>query len=403
MSSSGLQLPALAWPAWLKRPDLDELDELLRRCHRDELLPLAVRVGVSPEGLGLGDLAHAIAVAVRSNGAHLVTNQLLRQGDGPPYPLLLRELCSRCGVEGGETLEETELLLLEWWIDSRWREISPRWRERIWKEMGLEPPVPARREAAGGLARIRLGHHFGYRAVSTLPVLAFLSPVGVLFGLLYFLTRRRRADILPVVLEISRLRQAVRHRVTIGVVGSPSSGKDAAIKAIFGLDSGNVSPIAGSTRDVSITRLEGATALYVVNTPGMGDVVESVTEEARQVLHHIDVFVYVVNSQGGVQAREKSDYDLCIASERPVLAVVNKIDTLRERDRERYLADAREKLGASEHDFLAVAFDPLPQLSDMPIGLDEVRRWLTQELVELGKDPAELPWMTMSEAEGDAE
>ena len=34
------------------------------------------------------------------------------------------------------------------------------------------------------------------------------------------------------VLEISALRQTVRHRVTIGVVGSPSSGKDAAIGAI---------------------------------------------------------------------------------------------------------------------------------------------------------------------------
>ena len=75
--------------------------------------------------------------------------------------------------------------------------------------------------------------------------------------------------------------------------------------------------------------------MYVVNTPGMGDIIEEVTEEARQVLDLIDVFVYVVNAQGGVQARELDDYRRCVARDRPVLAVVNKIDTLRERDRER--------------------------------------------------------------------
>ena len=48
-TEGGVQLPAVrpaAWLSWLKRPDLDELDELLRRCHREELLPLAERVDV---------------------------------------------------------------------------------------------------------------------------------------------------------------------------------------------------------------------------------------------------------------------------------------------------------------------------------------------------------------------
>ena len=172
---------------------------------------------------------------------------------------------------------------------------------------------------------------------------------------IFYLARPRDELLLPAVVELSALRRTVRHRVTVGVVGSPSSGKDAAIKAIFGIDSGNVNPVAGSTREVEITRLKNATALYVVNTPGMGDVIASVTEEAKQVLDLIDLFVYVVNAQGGVQARELADYRACVARDRPVLAVVNKIDTLRESDRERYLIDARGKLGAPESGFLAAA------------------------------------------------
>jgi GTPase Era involved in 16S rRNA processing len=183
-------------------------------------------------------------------------------------------------------------------------------------------------------------------------------------------------------------------------MGSPSSGKDAALSAVFGLEPSNVSPVAGSTTTVEITRLPGTSALYLVNTPGLGDVVEDVTEEARQVLDHIDLYLYVVNAQGGVQAREKADHAAAVATGRPVLSVVNKIDTLRPSDRERYLDDARAKLGVDEADFVATAFDPLPQLAESPIGVEEVRRWIEERLRELGKDPAELPWGTAEAAEG---
>ena len=101
---------------------------------------------------------------------------------------------------------------------------------------------------------------------------------------LFWLARPRDDLALPAVIEICRLRSAVRHRVTVGIVGSPSSGKDAAMAAIFGIHTGNIDPVAGSTKQVEIRRLPESTALYVVNTPGMGDVIESVTEEARQVL-----------------------------------------------------------------------------------------------------------------------
>jgi tRNA U34 5-carboxymethylaminomethyl modifying GTPase MnmE/TrmE len=195
------------------------------------------------------------------------------------------------------------------------------------------------------------------------------------------------------VLEVCRLRQTVRHRVTVGVVGSPSSGKDAAIRAVFGIDTGNIDPVAGSTREVTITRLERRTALFLVNTPGMGDVVEAVTEEARQILDHIDLFLYVLNAQGGAQARERKDLNALVARGRPVLVVVNKIDTLREEDHARYLEDARLKLGVPAEDFLGVAFDPITELAPAPIGVTEVQAWLASHLEALGKDPTELPWM----------
>ncbi|RME21502.1 MAG: hypothetical protein D6798_17955, partial [Deltaproteobacteria bacterium] len=373
------------------RGDPGDLAELLRKCHRAELEPLARLCRIKAFQLPLDRLAAAIDRTVRRAGDNEVRNVLFRGGDGPPWPEVLRRFGARHGIRLPADPAEAELAVVRWWVDRFWPRIDAPTQRRILALMELDQPAPVDPEEA--LDRV---HHASEYLV-TRPGLELL-PLGLLPGggclILWRLGRPRDDLLVPAVLEIARLRQSVRHRVTVGIVGSPSSGKDAAIAAIFGMDTGNVNPVAGSTTDVEITRLPGATALFVVNTPGMGDVIASVTERAREVLDLIDVYVYVVNAQGGVQAREKADYARCVATGRPVLAVVNKIDTIKPEDRARYLADARAKLGAPERDFLAVAFDPLPVLADAPIGVDAVRAWLSERLVELGKDPGELPWAT---------
>jgi len=381
---------------------------MLHRAHRAELLPLAQLLRVNPDGLGLGDLSRILAVQVRRIGSHGVGN-LFRGGQGRPYELVLADAARERGITPGE-LEDTELALARSWFASRWEAATPEERERVWRDLGLEDAPPDAATEAVGVARERLGRAFDYAVTGLRHV---IRPIGwfavgsLLFSPLGCLTRPILPLFLPfvawrvlrpspervgaVMLEVARVRQRVLHRVTIGVVGSPSTGKDAGIKALFGIDTGNISPIAGSTKEVAIQRLPGATALFIVNTPGMGDVMEHVTEEARQVLDHIDLYLYIVNAEGGVQARELADYQRCVTTGKPVLAVVNKVDVLRPRDRDRYLADARAKLGAEEDAFLPVAFDPLPQLAPGPIGLEAVHRWIAGQLVALGKDPSELP------------
>lgn len=377
-----------------RSPSDAALEELLRRCHRDELLHLAAVLRVDPDSKGLRDLSTALARKLRWVGSHKL-RALLRGGTSNQYHVVLADLARRAKVDRGDTLEVTEQAILAKFLSEVWAQLDDEARLRFWSEQGLRPPVPKAGQQALEVARDALGEQASY-ALSTLTVPGLLAlvtiPITPLPGCLlaWWLAAPNDRVLVPAVLEVSRLRQLVLHRVTIGIVGSPSSGKDAAIKAIFGIDHGNVDPVAGSTTEVTITRIPGSTATYVVNTPGLGDVVESVTEEARQVLDHIDVYVYVVNAQGGVQQREKTDYSSCVRTGRPVLTVINKIDTLKPADRERYLVDARKKLGAPEDAFLAAAFDPLPQLADAPIGVDDVRVWLRQRLLEAGKASQEL-------------
>lgn len=389
----------------------DDLEALLHKCHRDELLPLARLLEVPEAGKGLGDLARECALVYRRRATHGF--ETAARGQPKPYVEIIQDLAkSKKLTHGG--IEVTELAVVRHYVREGWPGLSAAERARAWKDVGLEgPPPPSAEEAVSALDAT--GRGVGYALTRVLahvkdPVavaaLGLAGPLGCLFRplalplLLWVLLRPEERITVAGALEIARLRQIVLHRVTIGVVGSPSTGKDAAIKALFGIDTGNVSPIAGSTKEVAIQRVPGATALFLVNTPGMGDVVERVTEEARQVLDHIDLYLYLVNAEGGVQAREKADYDRCVATGKPVLAIVNKVDVLRPKDKDRFLEDCRSKLGAPANDFLACAFDPLPQLSPTPINRSAVRMWLMAELAGLGKDPMELP--SLPEAPGSA-
>lgn len=376
------------------------LEELLRRAHRDELLPLAEALRVNAQGFGRDALAALLAKSLRRAGGNTLMNLLRRRGEGPPWEAALADLGARLGLPPQPDAEAAELALVAAQAARAWPALDEQQRAATWAALGGQGAAPREAEAAlQAAARIeekpfswRLLAAFGAASALRAVALALLpvsGPLGCL-AVLALLGRPQPGLLLPATLEVARLRAITRHRATVGLVGSPSSGKDAAIRAIFGIDTGNIHPVAGSTRQVAILSVPGATALYVVNTPGLGDVVAAVTAEARQVLDHIDVYVYVLNAQGGVAAREAADWAAVAATGRPALVVCNKVDTLRPQDRDRYLADARRKLAVGEADFLAVAFDPLPQLAPEPLGVAETRAWLRAALVGLGKDPASL-------------
>ena len=372
--------------------------DLLDKCQRDELLPLAELLEIDAEPLGLSQLARAIDHTLRRAGGQGIAN-LARGGKGPPYDEIVRDVAKHLDVKEKGTTEELEELIVDAWLARTWDAGDTQSRKVLQTALQLDT-LPRLGRTATEIGHKLHGRSWAFQASVVagvtlgLGVLSFvLRPLMVpLAGLMALKSLGPELDkTAPAVVQLASLRQQVRHRVTIGVVGSPSSGKDSALRALFGIETGNVHPVAGATREVGVYRVPGATALFVVNTPGLGDVVEEVTEAARQVLDHIDVFVYVLNAEGGVQARELEDFTACLATRKPVIVCVNKIDTLRPNDRQRYLLDAREKLGRRGFGFVPCAFDPLGPISEQPINTDLVHDWLVATLTRLGKDPDEIP------------
>jgi GTP-binding protein EngB required for normal cell division len=360
------------------------LPDVLRRCHRQELLPLAAVLGVFPGRLSRDALARSIQQALRTAGSHAVSNVIFRKGQPPPWHEVVRDLAKRTNVKWQEDPVNLERNVLEGWMKSGKPKPVP--RAEIEEVLAVDPwgePTTALQPIGRAPLKKTLGGPllawFGRM------LLPFVGP-AIVIAVVMWLGRPRDSILLPAILEIARLRIRVKHRFVVALVGPPSVGKDAAIMALFGFDTGNVNPIAGSTRDVAVYEVPGDHGLEVINTPGVGDVQSALTDETRGILDQADLFLFLVNAQGGVRQREKDEFRHVRRRRRPVLVVMNKVDTLKEADRARMITDSTTKLGLNEGDVVGAAFDPLPVLSEAPIGVDAIHEWLADQLEASGRD-----------------
>ncbi|MEL6348010.1 MAG: DUF697 domain-containing protein [Myxococcota bacterium] len=183
----------------------------------------------------------------------------------------------------------------------------------------------------------------------------------------------------------SQIAQSLSQNLVLAFLGSASSGKDAAIRALFGIDFGQIDPIPGSTERVRVAPLDPNRQVLVVNAPGFGDVRDTVDQAARQILDEVDVAIYLVNADGGATIDERRDLDAIRATGRPVLVCLNKIDLIRPHQREAFVKGTLAQLGVPPEMAVTTAFDPLPALSEAPIGIGPVVRWVHRTLSEQGK------------------
>lgn len=186
------------------------------------------------------------------------------------------------------------------------------------------------------------------------------------------------------------LRLALQCSLTVGVVGDGSAGKDAAIKAVFGVDTGRVNPVACSTSRSEIYPLDDTGIRSVLNFPGFNDHRPEVNKEVEDLLGLTNVFLVVLDISRGGLGTEVQIVEKIRQRGRPFLVCLNKSDLVRPKDRSSLLADAKRKLGPCPK--CETAFDPDPRLvpDGHPAGVDEVRRWLDNQMEQLGK--AKLDW-----------
>jgi uncharacterized protein (DUF697 family)/GTP-binding protein EngB required for normal cell division len=172
----------------------------------------------------------------------------------------------------------------------------------------------------------------------------------------------------------------------LAFVGAASSGKDAAINAIFGVDFGQIDPIPGSTSELKAIRLDGAGRVIVVNAPGFGDLRPEVEAATRRFLARVDAAIYLVNCDGGATIDDRHNLDAIKAMGRPVLVALNKIDLIRPYQQDEFVRATLGQLGVDKKGAVVTAFDPMPALAEHPIGVEQVVEWIVATLQGGGKD-----------------
>lgn len=175
-----------------------------------------------------------------------------------------------------------------------------------------------------------------------------------------------------------------KDKLVLAFYGAASVGKSSAIKALFGVRPGKIHPIPGTTKKVEVWSLP--MGLSIADTPGLQDTNEELVQKAKEFIDNVDIFIYIINSNGGVTEKVRADLELLKAVGRPLLVVLNKIDTIDPNKLEEFIEHQFRVCGVTIDNFIPVAFDPLPPISKKPINIRAVKKWITHIVKEKGEE-----------------
>ena len=167
-------------------------------------------------------------------------------------------------------------------------------------------------------------------------------------GLAFYPTNPRRAkplkDILFLVIE--QYKPPFGTKRSIAILGPANVGKSTLYNQLISTeeDKAEVGPVPGTTRQ----NQEADTGLFtLIDTPG-ADAVGEVGERERQIAFEAaekaDFLVIVFEATRGVKRYEKDLFDGLLALDKPFVVVLNKVDLISKRDREKVLNAAARNL-----------------------------------------------------------
>lgn len=395
----------------------------------EDIRPLLKYLDFKPESRDL--TSHRAAQEIADHLRHMGSNdiaRLFRGGNGVAYEEVVCDVGEKLkakGVSRSNTISRNEELIIEKVFADTLDSMSEEEKRVLFRSMNLDvKDVPFASSAAvlmpillrqfGGFATYRFaviianlvsrallggGLSIATNAVITRTVGTLLGPIGwIATGawLAIDLAGPAFRKTVPAVLYVAALRLTLANRLSIGVVGDGSTGKDTLIEKVFGIPT-TAHPVAGSTSEVKRYSLGGGGDAFVTNYPGFNDYRAKVNTSTDEALHYTDAFLLVMDATRGVSGTDVDLFDKVLAFGRPTLVCLNKCDLIRsEKDGLALIQAARERLKieqiqgpdvqAKDAELILCALDPLPALGIASRGAVEVREWVKARLQDAGKN-----------------
>lgn len=182
---------------------------------------------------------------------------------------------------------------------------------------------------------------------------------------------------------------------TIAIVGPANVGKSTLYNQLIAPTETKaaVSPVPGTTR----VNQEGSAGLFsVVDTPGV-DAVGSIGEAERgfafDAARSADFLIIMFDAESGIKKAERELFDQLTALGKPRVVVLNKMDLVRGRDRERVLSAAAENLGIERTEIVDIAASKGDHLGAVVLAVAQVEPRLLISLADaLPAYRAKLAW-----------
>lgn len=407
----------------VKLTEIDVIQRTLLRSPADiDLLLEYLKMDKSSLSMNAGsteDDAKKIASYLRKMGSHDLAT--LYRGEGVPYSEVVLDVGKKLGVKvsSSNSDEQNEIEIIQQLFAESFDRLTDDEKRDTLKLLNLtgsEIPYGAAGtlvaqvllKQCGGftvykvslivanfVARAILGRGltFAANAALTRSIGAFLGPIGWIASGLWLaldLAGPAYRKTIPSIVHMAALRQIIKNHMSIGVVGDGSTGKDSLFKAVFGIDTNNISPVSGSTKTAETYHLGDNEAISIVNFPGFNDHRGWVNSSISNTLGAMDLFLLVVDVDRGVGGSDVNIFKEIDRYRKPRLVCLNKIDKLKAGQKDILIEKAKERLKsntATPVEIISTAFDPDERLySEGPIGADEVVSWVVRNLRKLGKN-----------------
>lgn len=118
----------------------------------------------------------------------------------------------------------------------------------------------------------------------------------------------------------------LRKKVTVAIIGKVSTGKSSVLNALFNRTKIDKLAPVGAVSGVTtkVTRFELGKNVEIMDSPGLGDIIEENSNETRLAMGDIDVGVLVISDSADIS--QKAHYDELKTYCKKVFVVLNKID-----------------------------------------------------------------------------
>ena len=148
--------------------------------------------------------------------------------------------------------------------------------------------------------------------------------------------------------ESEKFEKFKKKKLIIALYGSVNSGKSSTINALIDKPSlASVTAVAGQTKEIRLYKFTKDENVRIADNPGLDDINEENSAQAKEFIEEgADIILFFFNAGVGASKSTVDAYEELQGLDKPIIAILNKIDMFHNNEQEEMVQDIKEKTGA---------------------------------------------------------